>query len=226
MPRCVKNSSKRVRKIKKWQFDKQAAENFATIARREIPDYQRVIDLSIRIIQRLNIENPKIIDVGSATGATLHALYEAGFKNLYGVDSSAEMLARSFDKATLIESERFPAEHGPFDVVIANWVLHFIHDRDKYLDTIKRTLSQNGVLILTDKVSGSPLANELYHDFKRLNGMSEEQIEEKKQRLEGVLTTKSLKWYLDKLGALGFRQIDVVSANTVFVSLLAQQGGE
>ena len=50
------------------------------------------------------------------------------------------MLARSFDKATLIESEQFPAEHGPFDVVIANWVLHFIDEREQYLEDIKQSL--------------------------------------------------------------------------------------
>ena len=160
--------------------------------------------------------------MGSAIGTTLHALYEAGLHNIYGVDSSAEMLARSFDKATLIESEQFPAEHGPFDVVIANWVLHFIKDRRAYLEDIKKSLAPGGVLILTEKITGSLLANELYYDFKRRNGMTEEQIEEKKQRLEGVLDTYPLQWYLDNLTELGFKQIDIINANTVFVSLLAQ----
>lgn len=160
--------------------------------------------------------------MGSAIGTTLHALYQAGFSNLYGVDSSAEMLTRSFDKATLIESEAFPVEHGPFDVVIANWVLHFIEDRESYLESIKQALSPNGVLILTEKISGSPMANELYYDFKRRNGVTEAEIEEKKQRLEGVLTTRSLGWYLDTLERIGFKQLDIINANTVFVTLLAQ----
>ena len=153
----------------------------------------------------------------------MHALYQAGFSNLYGVDSSAEMLARSFDKATLIQLEQFPVDYGPFDVIIANWVLHFIKDREQYLKAIKDSLTPNGVLILTEKVSASRLANELYYDFKRSNGMTEEQIEEKKQRLEGVLVTSPLDWYLDTLRSLGFSQIDVVNANTVFVTLLASR---
>ena len=209
--------------INKWQFDKTAAENFAAIARREIPDYQRVIDLSIRVIQRLAIPNPKIIDVGSAIGTTLHALHAAGFTHLYGVDSSAEMLARSFDQATLIHSEQFPVAQGPFDVVIANWVLHFIKDRESYLKAIRDSLRPNGVLILTEKVSGSALANELYYDFKRSNGMTEQQIEEKKQRLAGVLTTYPLNWYLEKLTSVGFRRVEVINAHPVFVTLLASR---
>lgn len=132
------------------------------------------------------------------------------------------MLARSFDKATLIRSERFPIEHGPFDVVIANWVLHFIPQREQYLRAIKDSLSQEGVLILTEKLAGSRLANELYYDFKRRNGMTEQQIEEKKQRLQGVLVPFPLRWYLDTLDSLGFKQVDVIHANTVFVTLLAQ----
>ena len=182
-----------------------------------------MIDLSIRIIQRLAIPDPKIIDVGSAIGTTLHALHEAGYNNLFGVDSSAEMLARSFAKATLIASDQFPVQSGPFDVVIANWVLHFIDEREQYLKDIKQSLSPEGVLILTEKITGSQLANELYYDFKRSNGMTEEQIEEKKQRLQGVLTTYPLEWYMEKLYGLGFKQVDVVNANTVFVSFLAQQ---
>jgi len=209
--------------IKKWQFDKAAAENFAAIAHNEIPDYQRVIDLSIQIIQHLAIKNPRIIDVGSAIGTTLHALYQAGFENLYGVDNSAEMLARSFARATLIESDHFPVDYGPFDVVISNWVLHFIKDRESYLEDITSSLTPNGVLILTEKVSASPLANELYYDFKRSNGLSEQQIEEKKQRLAGVLVTYPLDWYLARLKSLGFEQIDVVNANSVFVTLLASR---
>lgn len=133
------------------------------------------------------------------------------------------MLARSFDKATLIQSEIFPESHGPFDVVIANWVLHFIEAREAYLEAIQRSLNPDGVLILTEKISASPLANELYYDFKRANGMTEEQIEEKKQRLEGVLVTHPLAWYQEKLAALGFNQVDVINANTVFVTLLASR---
>lgn len=209
--------------IKKWQFDKVAAEHFAVIANREIPDYQRVIDLSIQVIKKLGLENPTIIDVGSAIGTTLHALYEAGFRDLYGVDSAAEMLARSFDKATLIQSDRFPVEKGPFDVVIANWVLHFIPEREQYLRDIKQSLSEQGVLILTEKISASDLSNELYYDFKRSNGVSEKEIELKKQRLEGVLTTRSLGWYLEILESLGYGQVDIINANTVFVTLLVHQ---
>jgi len=216
--------NRRARAIKKWQFDKQAAENFAAIAQREIPDYQRVIDLCIQVIRRLDIPAPKIIDVGSAIGTTLYELHEAGFTNLYGVESSQDMLARSFDKARLIHSEQFPVKYAPFDVVIANWVLHFIPDRQQYIETIVQSLSPDGVLILTEKVSASELANELYYDFKRRNGLSEEQIEEKKQRLEGVLTTYTLTWYLDILVCLGFKQIDIINANTVFVTIMANRG--
>lgn len=134
-----------------WKFNAQVAEQFDHIARREIPDYQRVIDLCIALIQKEQKPNPSIIDVGSATGHTLHCLYEAGFRNLYGVDSSADMLARSFAHATLIQSEHFPVEQGPYDYVLANWVLHFIPERKAYIAEIKSALADNGALLLTEK---------------------------------------------------------------------------
>lgn len=132
------------------------------------------------------------------------------------------MLARSFNQAILIESEKFPTEHGPFDVVIANWVLHFIKDRKQYLEDIKKSLNPNGALILTEKVLGSQLANDLYHDFKRRNGMTEEQIEEKKQRLEGVLIPYPVDWYINELTAMGFQSVEVINVNTVFVTFLVR----
>ncbi len=70
-------------------------------------------------------------------------------------------------------------------------------------------------------MSGSPLANELYHDFKRRNGMTEEQIEEKKQRLEGVLVPYPIDWYLQTLSGLGFENVEIINVNTVFVTFVA-----
>ena len=78
--------------------------------------------------------------------------------------------------------------------------------------------------MLTEKISQSALTESLYHDFKRSNGVSEEEIIEKKQRLQGVLVTYPLSWYMDTLNTLGFHQVDVINANNGFVTFLAQSG--
>lgn len=204
-----------------WRFDAQVAEVFDGIARREIPDYLRVIDLCVRVIGKGKLKQPKIIDVGSATGETLRQLYQAGYRNLYGVDASADMLAKSFQEATLIHSDSFPEIQGPFDYVLNNWTLHFIRNPLEYLEAIKRSLAPGGTLILSDKVSSSACVHDLYYDYKRANGVTEEEIDRKRQQIEGVLVTYPFTWYLNVLANLGLEKIEVINANTAFVTFMA-----
>ena len=211
------------KQYKKWEFNEEVAKQFDSIADTSIPNYRQVLTKAVEIIQRSGLENPKIIDVGSATGNTLHRLYDAGFRNLYGVDASEDMLSRSFDKATLIHSETFPKDHGPFDVIIANWVLHFIRRREEYLKDIAASLNPDGLLIVSEKVISSELTHNLYYDFKRKNGISEEEIEKKRQQLAGVLETYPLEWYFTTLRESGFNKIDIIDASYAFVTLLAQR---
>lgn len=208
-------------KAGQWAFDSHIATIFPQIARREIPDYLRVIDLCLRVIAKGKHQQPKIIDVGSATGETLKQLYQAGYRNLYGVECSADMLEKSFAHATLIHSAEFPEHYAPFDYVLNNWTLHFIEHRVAYLEAIKRSLAPEGRLILTDKVSTSECCHELYYDMKRANGISEADISKKRQQIEGVLTTYPFTWYVDTLQRLGFEQIEIINANTAFVTFMA-----
>lgn len=208
---------------KQWAFNADVASNFDTIAETSIPHYHDVIKKTVDIVRRSNIDNPKIIDIGSATGNTLRQLHEAGFNNLFGVDNSTEMLTQSFNKATLIHSNKFPMKHGPFDIIICNWVLHFIHQRGQYLKDIADSLGNNGILILSEKVTSSTIAHDMYHDFKRQNGLSEEDIKLKQQQLAGVLDPYPLEWYFTTLRSIGFNQIDIIDASYVFVTILAQR---
>ncbi len=218
-----KISQQPVDEVDSWRFDEDIAKQFLEIAEREIPDYQRVIDKTVHVINKCGFHTPKIIDVGSAIGETLKRLHDEGYRNLYGVDNSKAMLDRSFNKATLLYSEKFPVDSGPFDVIIANWVLHFIEQRDEYLRTIKSALSKDGILILTEKVTSSSLAHSLYDEFKRNNGMTEREINKKRKQLKGVLTPRSLGWYLKMLSEAGFNSVDIINANSVFVTFLIQK---
>ncbi len=207
--------------VGQWKFDATIAAAFDHIAQREIPDYLRVIDLCLRVIAKSQYKQPKIIDVGSATGETLRQLYQAGYTNIYGVESSADMLSKSFNQATLIHSDQFPEAAAPFDYVINNWTLHFIQEREAYLAAIKRSLVSGGTLILTEKVSTSQCCQDLYYDMKRANGISEVEIARKRSQIEGVLTTYPFMWYMDTLNRLGFEQIEIINANTTFITFMA-----
>lgn len=210
--------------IKPWVFDQKVADAFDQIAEKNIPDYRRVIELCVHVISELKIPNPRIIDVGCATGNTLKRLNGAGFRNLVGVDSSRPMLDKiKNNRAELIHSDTFPKQAGPYDVVLANWTLHFIEEREAYLQAIADSLTDHGILFLTEKTQSSMLVQNLYKDFKRKKGLSDQEIESKEQQLKGVLVSYSVNWYLDTLHKLGFSQVGIVNSRYGFVSFLAQR---
>jgi hypothetical protein len=53
---------------KTWQFDQEVAKTFVDHAQKHIPDYDRVINKSVEVCQKLLLKDAAIIDVGCATG--------------------------------------------------------------------------------------------------------------------------------------------------------------
>jgi SAM-dependent methyltransferase len=168
-------------------------------------------------------EAARIIDVGSATGFTLMKLREAGFKTVNGVDSSLAMLDKSRIKENLIHSDVFPKSKGKYDLVLANWTLHFVKDRKAYLQDIHDSLSEDGMFILSEKMSSSKFVHDRYHDFKRSMGVSDKEIEEKERSLRDVLIPYPLGWYLENLSAIGFIEIEIIDAAWCFKTLLCRK---
>jgi len=211
-------------KVQPWEFNQNVADNFSDIAHASIPQYSSVIDKCIHVAKRSGVLNPKIIDVGCATGATLQRFYDAGYRDLVGVDNSSAMLKKVIvPDVTVVDSNSFPKDLGPFDIVTANWTLHFIDDREEYIEDISDSLSSKGLFILTEKTTLSPVAQNMYKDFKRANGLSEEHIREKELQLKGVLTPYPIAWYLNLFSKLGYDSVDVISAEYGFVTFLAQR---
>lgn len=207
-----------------WIFDDQVANNFNVIAVKHIPQYSKVIDTCIELIKKTQTKNAKIIDVGCATGETLKRLESQGFTNLWGVDNSSAMLKKGNSiKATYIHSENFPIHEAPFDVIIASWTLHFIKERRSYIQLIFDSLSKNGLFFISEKTSMSELMKEYYYDFKRANGVTEEEIKQKETSLKGVLTTYPLAWYYNTLYKVGFKTIDILKAERGFITLCCQR---
>jgi hypothetical protein len=108
-------------------------------------------------------------------------------------------------------------------VVLANWTLHFVEQRKQYIQDIFNYMKDDGLLILSDKMSHVQELEEMYYDFKRNNGVSEEIIQTKKRALIGVLVTKPLQWYLDTLKEIGFENIEVVNSNMMFHTIYARK---
>ena len=212
-------------KPKNWKFDSEVAKNFDLIAEKNIPSYKKVINKSLLIAGRVfkNDLGINIIDVGSAIGYTMDVFYKNGYINVFGVESSQDMIDSSLHKDKIILSEKFPKKKKFYNLVIANWTLHFVKERKKYLKDISDSLSTNGILILTEKMSVSDVVHDLYHDFKRSKGVSDKEIDRKRQAVENILITKSLQWYFKTLKDVGFKELEIVHADWCFVTLLCKK---
>lgn len=211
-----------------WTFDDNVARSFVQHARQHVPDYDRVIDLSVGIC-RMMLEDPptaKILDVGCATGETLNRLYYHGHYNLIGVDSSQAMLDYcDKNRARYICSEDFPSNLGPYHAVLCNWTLHFIREKQQYLYKIYRSLLPGGFLILTEKTHNHGLPLELYHEFKRHQKVSEEEIQAKAKSVANIMFIDPIDWYLKNLSDMGFVDVSIINAAPCFTTFLAFRPG-
>ena len=217
---------------KEWKFDKKIADKFVSHAQNHIPGYDKIIGKTVNLCQKmLTLDSTcKIIDVGCATGNTIKQLASAGFHNLVGVDSSVDMLLQArkdgIDKlAHIVKRDTFPVDKGPFRVVICNWTLHFIKDKETYLKDIYDSLQPGGSLILTDKTYNDGIDLELYHDFKRTRGVTEVEIMAKAESVKNVMYIDPPEWYLSTLKSIGFEKISIIDADYCFTSFLATKGG-
>jgi trans-aconitate methyltransferase len=204
-----------------WKFDDEVARLFDEIARTNIPHYEDVIWKCLAVAKEAfpDKTTAKIIDVGSALGHTMEIFRGAGYAHVFGVDSSESMHAQSRVKKNLILSSTFPKEHGPFDLVLANWTLHFVKEREKYLSDIFAGMSQGGVLILTDKMESTKEKNAHYHAFKRAQGLTEEEIVAKAAAIEGILIPFPQEWYLETLPRIGFKNVAIIDEVWCFTTL-------
>ena len=200
-----------------WQFNKEVASRFQEEAESHIPDYHRVIDLSIKLANKYIKKNDLIIDVGSALGYTIHKFTHADYTNVIGVESSRDMIEQSLYSEKVVCSNTLPKNN--YQLIVMNWTLHFIQDKITYLSDIHQNLNDNGIVILTDKTTQSELVKSMYYQFKLDNGVSLEYINLKEEQLKDTMFTESIDWYIQNLNAI-FSKVEIVNSRLGFTTFL------
>jgi SAM-dependent methyltransferase len=203
-----------------WIFDETVAARFQHEAESHIPSYNTVINKSIDFAKKTLCSTDLIIDVGSALGFTIKKFKDAGFTNVVGVDNSPAMIAKSLYSELITCSSVLP--NNVYKLVLINWTLHFILDKQKYLHTIYESLDDDGYLILTDKTIQSTVIKEMYYDFKRSHGVSDEYIYQKEEKLQSIMHCESIDWYIKHLTMLGLT-VEIIHADLGFVTFLCNK---
>jgi SAM-dependent methyltransferase len=211
-----------VNKPEMWKFDDALAKRFQEEATNNIPDYELVIDMCLDIAKFNLDKDACIVDVGSALGHTMSKFIDIGYDDVIGIESSQAMIDNAKHKDKVILSDTFPAEINS-DFVMANWTLHFVVERKKYIQDVFNSLSDGGVFIISDKTTQTAVIKELYYDFKRANGVSDEYIYEKEQKLQGYMHPYPVDWYTDTLKEIGFKNIQIINAKLGFVTFYCEK---
>jgi SAM-dependent methyltransferase len=213
---------------KQWAFNEAVAQTFQHEARTNIPDYDRVITVTVEIAERFIAKGARIADIGCALGETLRRLSDRGFSELYGTDSSPYMLGRAYqrkaaERVQYIQTDAFPFQPCSFSLIIANWTAHFVNQRERLLRDVFAALQVGGMLVLTERVLQSAEVALLYRGFKEKMGLSADYIDYKEEALKEVLVSYPVDWYLVALRRIGFSSLDIVHANLGFVTFLAKK---
>ncbi len=105
------------------------------------------------IVEAGGLAGARVLDVGCGTGRLAHALVERAGARVWGVDTSAAMLARARARPLpgggwkQAPAERLPFKDGWFDAVVMRQVVHLV-DRSRAFAEAARVLRPGGRLVI------------------------------------------------------------------------------
>ena len=123
-------------------------------------------------------KNAKILEVGYGTGRFLEFLEKNGYKNLYGIDSSKEMMniAKKRTRARLIKGDAYklPFSKNSFDMVFSVHVLMHLSNPKKAINEMLRVSKKRIIFDITNKNSISYLLSKILKKYKpRFSSMND-----------------------------------------------------
>jgi tRNA (cmo5U34)-methyltransferase len=230
------------RRIADFDFGQETAQVFDDMLERSVPFYDEIQQMIGELASDFAAEGTAIYDLGCSTGTTFLQIAQSvpSDRNIryVGVDSSPEMLEIARHKLSAAEFGRpFELECADLNVgvnitgasvVLMVLTLQFVRPlyRQRVIRSIYEGLTENGALILVEKVLGenstfNRLFIDHYYEMKRENGYSELEIARKREALENVLIPYRLEENKELLREQGFRHIDVFFKWYNFCAIIA-----
>lgn len=223
-----------------FRFDEQVAQVFPDMIKRSVPGYSHIIAMIGILADHYAQPNTNLYDLGCSLGAASlamrHRVTAPGVRIL-AVDNSQEMLDRARDFLDT-EDLPIPVETHCTDIteiildrasfVVLNFTLQFIAPDHRW-DTLARLhkhMLPGSALLLSEKLRFDDeqqecLLSEHHHDFKRANGYSDLEISQKRQAIENVLLPETAQTHIERLYAVGFRQVSQWFQSFNFASFIA-----
>lgn len=227
---------------KEWSFNDDVANVFDDMLGRSIPGYENMRETVIRMISPIVTNGGHILDLGCSHGEMIAKLIKdlgpSTYINYVGIDSSTAMVSRA--RTRFADDERVTIVHGNiadaemqrlrYDSILSILTMQFIpvEHRQDILKQIHDALTPNGCFILVEKVLGESSIGQdhlvsVYHQMKKDNGYSEEQVEAKRISLQNVLVPLRASENIRMLKSAGFSVVQPFWQNLNFLGIYASK---
>lgn len=211
----------------RWVFDDEVTRVFDDMLERSIPQYRVMRRAVYDLACHYHKEHHDIVDLGCSRGEALAPLVDKyGAHNRFiGIDISEPMLEAARERFKLymptgivsIRNMDLRQEYPPAQACVTMAVLTMvfvpINYRQRIIADAYNSTVSGGAFILVEKVLGESakidgLMVERYHQMKRDNGYSADEVERKRLALEGVQVPITARWNEDLLRTAGFKYVD------------------
>lgn len=220
-----------------WEFNSEVAEHFDTHVRKSIPLYEEFQDMTVNISEWFIHDGSTVYDIGCSTGETIFRLHKKHVSKkglrFIGIDNSMAMIKQARKKAraknvSFIHKDIVQTKLEQADLIISLFTIQFLgmEERIQVLKEVYSSLHVGGAFVLAEKVLAeegrfNDLWIELYWDFKRRQGLTDEEILQKARSIRGVLRPLTPTENMHLLRTAGFECIDVFLKWYNFMGILA-----
>lgn len=132
-------------------------------------------DLIEKLIQKSNIRNKHILDIGCGDGVLAHKLAKLGVGTVVGMDSSPEAITFAKEKCESLPNTQFvigsaytlPFQDHCFDSVISTEVIEHLENPERMLSEIRRVWNGVGAILISTpiRMTKQPLDSEHVQEF-------------------------------------------------------------
>lgn len=210
----------------KWKFDDEVANCFDNMLERSIPDYFNMRELVYNVGKHYVVPHTTIMDIGCSNGsASLPFVKTFAYENDFILtdvsDSFIDICKRGFKNYPNVCVKKhdlrngIPEPHNNTSLILSVLTIQFtpIEYRQRIIDSIYNALIPGGCFIFVEKLIGNTYSIDSvfvdeYYAIKKENQYTNEQIQNKRKSLEGVLVPVTANWNVELLKSSGFKTVD------------------
>ena len=208
-----------------FAFNEDVTQVFPNMIGRSVPLYWETVDMIGEMAAAQLKENQVVYDLGCSLGAVGWSIDRnlTSPVKLIAVDASQPMVDRLTANLKGLETRAIwmvecadvtKIDFEPCDVIVLNYCLQFVplNDRKHLLSRLYAALKPGGSLYLSEKIhEASQSINQRlrthHHAFKRAQGYSNEEIENKAESIRVMMPTQTSADHETVLKEVGFSEI-------------------